>query len=309
MLLEEALPLLRPTGKTASDRETRFAAWLETLDALSERERSLWVVEDVHWAGPDLLAFLAQAGTATGERLVVATARPSLLETAPEWCEAATLLHLSPLASAATSELVKALVGDALPTQVVEQIARRSDGNPLFVEELLRTWVSVGVLAESATGWRLAHAPENVPLPPTVQSIYAAQLDDLPAPARSCARRASVPGRRFPVSALDRLDVESPHEGLEILSRRALVSGPQSEPPLGPSYSYRHALLRDAGYASLARAERALLHVRFARWLEETPAEQRSRVAELIARHYASALDSAPKLATQIAPDVTRDDC
>ena len=101
----------------------------------------------------------------------------------------------------------------------------------------------------------------------TVQAIYAAQLDDLPPPARAAARRAAVAGRRFPRAALAVLDVEEPEAALETLVRRALVSDADEDVLLGPSHSYRHALLRDAGYASLARAERARLHVQLADWL------------------------------------------
>src|SRR5206468_588293 len=122
----------------------------------------------------------------------------------------------------------------------------------------------------------------EVPVPATVQSIYAAQLDDLPAPARMAARRASVAGRRFPLASLPLLGVTDAGPAVEVLHRRALVGGPVPDPLLGTSYVFRHALLRDAGYASLARAERAQLHVRLARWLEEAAGERHGEVAEVI---------------------------
>ena len=113
---------------------------------------------------------------------------------------------------------MRALVGDALPPELVERIAERSGGNPLFVEELLRTWVSVGMLAERADAtWRLTTPAADVELPLTVQAIYAAQLDDLPRAARSAARRAAVAGRRFPRDALDVLEVEEPEAALATL--------------------------------------------------------------------------------------------
>src|SRR4029079_15916164 len=204
--------------------------------------------------------------------------RPSLLETNPDWTAADEgsgrhLLRLGTLPATDAAALVRALVGDALPDQLVAQIARRSDGNCLFIEELLRTWVSVGTLvADDGPGkWRLAVAADDIPLPTSVQSIHAAQLDDLPADARLLARRASVAGRRFPVNALESLGVE---QGLEPLRRRDLIAGPLAEPVVGDAFAYRHALLRDAGYASLARAERARLHVRLARWLEGAAGER-----------------------------------
>ena len=91
------------------------------MDALASGHPAAWLVEDVHWAGGDLLAFLDLAGQAAsrGGRLVLSTSRPSLLERSPEWCEPSDrrhVLHLPPLSPVAAEALVAALVGDALPT-------------------------------------------------------------------------------------------------------------------------------------------------------------------------------------------------
>jgi class 3 adenylate cyclase/tetratricopeptide (TPR) repeat protein len=286
----------------AAEREQLFAAWLEGLDAIAGERPSVWLVEDVHWASPDLLAFLELAGESprAAGRLVLASARPVLLDERPEWVEGGERLDLPLLPARETEELVRELVGEALPAELVERVAERSAGNPLFVEELLRTWAGVGILAGDDAGWRLVAPAEEVELPLTVQAIYAAQLDDLPPPARAAARRAAVAGRRFPREALAVLEVQEPQPALETLVRRALISEPDEDVLLGPSHSYRHALLRDAGYASLARAERARLHVRLAEWLAERPEQSRPVLAEVIGRHYAAALDCAPSLARDI---------
>ncbi len=304
-------------GAGGEERDELFAAWLDALVALAGERTAAWFVEDVHWAGPDLLAFLsaAHAADAPRGRLVVATARPSLLEAAPEWTlpdEAAGrhVHHLPTLEPAAAGDLVRGLVGGALPDRLVARIAERSDGNPLFIEELLRTWVSVGTLVgDGDGGWRLAVDASEVPLPRSVQQIYAAQLDDLPPAARLTARRASVAGRRFPFNVLDRLGIADGAEAIEQLARRALVSGPRADPVEGEMFAYRHALLRDAGYASLARAERARLHVELARWLEGVAGPRRAEVAEAIGSHYAAALESAPGLAREVAPGLDRALC
>jgi class 3 adenylate cyclase len=285
------------------EREQLFEAWLEGLDAPAGDRAAIWLVEDVHWASPDLLAFLDLAGSSPRDagRLVVASARPVLLDERREWVEGGERFDLPLLPPRETEELVRELVGDALPPELVERVAERSAGNPLFVEELLRTWAGVGILVSDDGGWRLAAPAEEVELPLTVQAIYAAQLDDLPPPARAAARRAAVAGRRFPRTALPVLEVEEPEVGLATLVRRALVSEPDEDVLLGPSHSYRHALLRDAGYASLARAERARLHLRLADWLSGQPEHARPALAEVIGRHYAAALDAAPALAQEIA--------
>jgi class 3 adenylate cyclase len=282
----EVVDLLEPDRATdgapgSSDRDARFRAWLDALDLLDGRDaRSparIWLVEDAHWADDDLLAFLeaAQDGDRAAARLIVVAARPSLLErgggwSAPDPAAGRFRSDLPTLGPESARALVTALVGDALPDALTAEIAARSDGNCLFIEELLRTWVSVGTLVRDGARWRLAVPATEVPLPATVQAIYAAQLDDLPSSAREIARRGAVAGRRFPVGALGSLGVPDGTErleGLEHLRRRDLLAGPQHDALEGDTFAYRHALLRDAGYASLARSERALLHLRLARWL------------------------------------------
>jgi class 3 adenylate cyclase/tetratricopeptide (TPR) repeat protein len=289
------------TGDLAAERDARFDAWLAAIDALAP-DAETWLVEDVHWAGADLLAFLDRAGRAPTRhgRLVVATTRPSLLEADPAWCDT-DRLDLPPLPAADAGALVDALLGTSLPDALVAAIVERSDGTPLFIEELLRTWASVGTLVHVGDRWALAVEPDRVVLPPTVQAIYAAQLDDLPAEARQLARRGSVAGRRVPTGALDALDVHS-IDGLDALRRRALLAGPMHDPVTGEAYAYRHALLRDAGYASLARAERARLHLAMAGWLESVAGDRADEVAEGIGEHYASALESRPALASEDLP-------
>jgi class 3 adenylate cyclase len=291
--------LLRPAAEGEAEtveRDARFTAWTDALDAFDAS--AAWIVEDVHWAGPDLLAFLEYA--AHGKRLVIVTARPSLLDSAADWVQSGEQLELATLPRTDATALIGALVGDALPSELVGAIADRSDGNPLFIEELLRTWISVGTLVATDGGWTLAIEPDAVSLPPTVQAIYAAQLDDLPAEARLVARRASVAGRRFPEAALPALELDGLDGGLDVLRRRAFVAGPQPDLVSGVVYAYRHALLRDAGYASLARVERARLHAALARWLEETAGERPAEIAQLVAEHYAAAAESVPSIG---APD------
>ena len=287
----------------ADEREQLFGAWLDGLDALAGGSPAVWQVEDLHWASPDLLAFLDVAARTTAERgrLVVGTARPALLDSASEWCAGGDLLHLATLPSRETASLVRALVGDALPGDLVERIAERSGGNALFVEELLRSWVTTGALERAPDGgWRLTVASQDASLPATVQAIYAGQLDDLPPPARSAARRAAVAGRRFALAALEPLQVGEPEEAVAALVRRAFVTDVPADPILGASYVYRHALLRDVGYASLARGERATLHAALADWLADRPEPEQAAFAEVIARHYAAALECAPALVRDV---------
>ncbi|CAN5746793.1 hypothetical protein BH23CHL7_BH23CHL7_16890 [soil metagenome] len=301
----------------SDERSARFRSWVSLLDALSQGRPVLWLLEDLHWASRDLLAFVEYAGSARspGGRLLLATARPSVAEM---MTPAATLfegapdgatprlktLELPPLAAADTISLVSALVGDALPPDLVATLAERSDGNPLYVEELLRSWVSLGVLVDESDGWRLTAAPQALALPQTVQQVYAAQLDDLPAAARTLVRRGSVAGRVVPRRGLTSLEAPADEATLEIVGRRALMAATTPDPVVGPALSYRHVLLRDAGYASLARAERARLHVGLAEWYERAAGARAADVAEQIASHYGAALDNASRLSPHITAAV-----
>jgi len=292
------------TPEAEARRDARFAAWSEGLGALA-RTPEVWLVEDVHWSAPDFRVFLAAA--TRGGRLVVCTSRPSLLDEDAEWTTAAELLSLEPLTDASTADLARALAGDALPAELVERIAERSGGTPLFVEELLRSWVATGLLARANGSWLLTRDDGEIELPTTVQAIYAAQLDDLPAGCRRLVRRASVAGRQFPLAALDALGARD-DPGLEALARRGVVHGPVADAVLGGSFVFRHALLRDVGYASLSRAERARLHGRMARWLEGVGQHRPRELADVIGRHFAAALASAPALAPELGDGLTRDE-
>jgi class 3 adenylate cyclase/tetratricopeptide (TPR) repeat protein len=311
--LRRPLGMERQGGEETSrwaDRQAVFAAWLEGLDALTECRGSLWLVEDAHWAGPDILQFLAFAGSQrTGaSRLVLATARPSILERHPRWCQGGgepvwrrpRVLALQPLAPVDAASLVRALVGEALPPGLVQTVVERSDGNPLFVEELLRSWITTGVLSPADGGWRLSALTDEIVFPSTVQALYSGQLDDLAPSARNAVRRVSVAGRRFPLAALGPLGVTQPEIEVDALRRRAFITGPEPDLIYGTSFVFRHALLRDAGYASLSRAERTHLHVAMARWLEHKASTAEAAVAELVGRHYAAALKTLPTVGAKV---------
>lgn len=298
-----------PGGGAAHDRAVVFRRWIDALDGLSDGRPALWLLEDLHWSGGDVLAFVEQAAEqpAPSGRLLLGTARPALRESLAgrAGTSRTTILDLPALPPTEARELVRALVGEALPGRLEQALVERSDGNPLFIEELLRSWVSLGMLVLDEDGtWRMTAALDEIALPHTVHAIYAAQLDDLPRAARLLTRRASVAGRHVPRRSLDSLDITAVDEGIEIVRRRALLIDGAGDPLVGPELTYRHVLLRDAGYASLSRAERARLHARLARWYETVVGPRVGEVAEQIAGHYAAALANASRLSTRIDDDL-----
>jgi len=272
-----------------ADPSELFTSWVAVLDALPEDAAAapVWFVEDLHLASPDLLAFLQEALNTPrpGGRLMVLTSRPAGIE-----LHGATTVHLPPLDPTATQSLVHLLIGDAVPDPYVDGIVRASGGNPLFVEELLRSWIQLGALRRTATAWEFSGTTPPS-MPSTVQAIYQGQLDALHPAAREVVERGAVPGTTFPAAALPALGSPSPDAPLTDLARSGLLHGPHAEPLGGDGFTFRHALLRDAAYGSLARQDRAELHLRFARWLAERPGPA---VPDLVAGHLAIALEARP---------------
>ncbi|MCD2187036.1 adenylate/guanylate cyclase domain-containing protein [Actinomycetospora soli] len=259
----------------SGDPQELWASWTAVLDAEGDPggPTPVWVLDDVHLAGPDLLAFLDHATAAPhrATRLVVTTARPGA--TAP----AGAVLVLDPL----SDEEITALVTDRAPdlaAPVVEQVRRAAGGNPLFVVELLRAWEQAGRAGDPV-------------VPSTVRAIYLGQLDALPQPSRTLLGQGSVAGRTLPASALPDLGVTEPAVPLAELTGTGLLTGPHAGVMDPSSYTYRHRLLRDTAYATLPRARRAELHERFAAWLD-----RRGGRVELVGRHLADAYAEAPAL-------------
>ncbi len=306
-LLSPALPAADHADEIG-DRDELFSAWSTALRVLAGSRPTCWLAEDLHRATEDEVAFIERLGADPGWNglLVVGTARPSMGARAGDTWDR---MDLAPLPSVDARGLVHALVGDALPAELAARIVERADGNPLFIEELLRTWVSLGTLDRAGPDgtWRLMAPATEVSLPTTIQAIYASQLDDLPGDARTTARRAAVAGRRFPIAILPELGSTDAAGTVDELARRAVVSGPAEDRVLGDTFSYRHALVRDAGYASLARAERADLHLRVARWLEAAAGEAVDSFAASIGGHYADALASTSRIAAAVGSGLDRD--
>jgi class 3 adenylate cyclase/tetratricopeptide (TPR) repeat protein len=272
-----------------------YEAWTAALDAAAPD--AVWVVEDLHLAGADLRAFLHHAlerPRAPGRRVVL-TARPGPV--APDALAGTTrlaVLPLEPLAARAAQDLVEAYLGrGVLPERLLGAVVAASGGNPLFVEELVRSWIQTGLLRRTTgSGWSFTGDADDVPvLPTTVQAIYQGQLDALPEAVRAVVERGSVPGTTFPVGALPALGVPDATRPLDELTHVGLLVGPHEHAVGEASYTYRHALLRDTAYGSIGRHRRAELHARFARWIQGLPSPLGT---ELAGTHLALAHDVLP---------------
>jgi predicted ATPase/class 3 adenylate cyclase len=265
---------------TPQQRRARtLAALVGHVIGLAHRRPVLMVLEDAHWADPTTLELvgLALDRIAAASVLMVLTSRPDDQPTLGGHPHV-TRLTLNRLGRGATEMIIARLAGDrAVPPEVVGQIAARTDGVPLFVEELTKAVLEAG---ESGSG---------AAVPVSLHASLMARLDRVPA-VKEVAQVAACIGREF---AYPLLAAVSPVPDLELRAALARLAAAElvfarGEPPEA-SYSFKHALVRDAAYESLLKERRRQLHARVAEILEERFPATAAAEPELLARHYAGA--------------------
>lgn len=270
------------SDEAAQAEETAWA--LRTLLARLALERPLVVaVEDIHWAEPALLDLLDQLVVFCGESpiLVVCLTRPELLERRPAWGvdrDARSLLVLGPLADDEATELAERLGA----TQRAAPIARRAEGNPLFVEQLVA--IDAG--------------REDGELPASIQAVLSARIDRLEEDERIVLRHAAVEGRTFHVGPLERALTSRRRDAvgacLVALAGKGLIGEDRPQFVGECAHRFAHALIRDAAYASVPKAIRSRLHADVADWLDERP----DAADEVVGHH----LEQACRLAAELGP-------
>ena len=287
--LREALPLFAslldlpfadgsvpPSLPPERQREHTLEALVELLLELSERGPVILQVEDLHWLDASTLAWLERLidQAATASLLLVMTIRPHTLEL--PWGGRVTQVTLGALTSEQTQRLVSLLTaGQPLRPEVQQHIVAKTDGVPLFVEELTRAVLEGG----ESGGWR--------DLPTTLRDSLTARLGRL-GTAKEVAQLASVIGRAFPLTLLAAI-ASHDEDTLERELRKLTQSGLVHRRGFGAQtrYSFKHALVRDAAYDSLLRRERQQVHLRIAAAMEEERrAAGEGAQSEEIAYHY-----------------------
>ena len=280
-------------------QEELFWAIRRLLEAVARRRPLLLVLEDLHWAEPTLLDLVEYALDLATDvpLLVLATARPELLESRPGWGGGrpnATILRLEPLGPDAAGELLAGLTGgSAIPASLASRILSAAEGTPLYVEEFVGLLRDEGTLRETGDGqWQMRGDLAGLVVPPTVQALLAVRLDGLPAPERTLAERASVVGRSFESAMLGDLDPGlSTDLGRRLLAlvRKEVLRPDQAVLTSGDAFRFRHILIRDAAYEALPKSERTVLHERFADWLERVVGERLTEYEEIVGYHLEAA--------------------
>jgi DNA-binding SARP family transcriptional activator/tetratricopeptide (TPR) repeat protein len=266
-------------AEVAAGAEEAFVAVRSLFEALARVEPLVLVFDDIHWGEPtflDLVEHLADWAR-DAPVLLVCLARPELLSARPGWGGGklnATVALLERLSDEECSQLIENLVGQAqLADEVATRIAEAAEGNPLFVEEVLSMLIDDGSLVRENGRWTATEDISAVRVPPTIQALLAARLDQLDENERSVIERAAVAGKVFQEDAVVELGpvagLRAVAEALGSLVRKELIRPERIS--LGErTFRFRHLLIRDAAYESIAKEARAVLHERFGRWLERT---------------------------------------
>jgi len=258
-------------GEATSSPDEIAWAFRKLLEARAAERPVVVVFDDIHWGEPTFLDLVEHIADFSRDApiLLLCMARPELLDRRSAWGGGklnATNILLEPLGTDEAGQLLASLlpseVGDGLRTRILEA----AGGNPLFVEEM------VAMVAELQAGnGELA----EITVPPTIQALLAARLDQLDPHERVVLERGSVEGNIFHrggVEALAPEEREVPRRLMNLV-RKELVRPDRTQLAGDDAFRFRHLLIRDAAYDALPKAERADLHQSFAVWLEQHGAE------------------------------------
>ncbi len=310
--LEEVLPLFaallslplseryQPLG-LPPDREKQksLVTLCDLLLKMASQQPVLVVVEDLHWADPSSLEFLGlllDACTHT-HLLLLLTARPSFQ--AP-WKNQThfTQLNLNRLTPRQVETMLMELThGKTIPSEVRAQLVGKTDGVPLFVEELTKMVLEAGFLKEGKKSYELVGQLPPLAIPATLQDSLMARLDRLAA-VKEVAQVAATLGREFSLELLRAVwphDQETLQKELKRLSEAELIY--QRENSSREIYYFKHALIQEAAYESLLKSKRQQYHQRIAQVLTEKFLETVASQPEIIAYHYTEAGNHATAVA------------
>jgi class 3 adenylate cyclase/tetratricopeptide (TPR) repeat protein len=308
---ERLAALLGLSGATPGIQET-FWAVRKLFEELAARRPLVVVFDDIHWGEPtflDLLEYLVD-WTKGVPVMLISIARDELFEIRGAWMTGkpnASLIALHPLTAYETEGLITNLLsGGSIAGEAGSRIADVTEGNPLFVEEVLRMLADTGVLQRSNGSWTLTGDLAALAIPPTIHALITARLDRLEGKERAVIERASVIGRVFWWGAVAQLSPEEERaavsSGLQSLTRKDLIRPDRSEPGEEDAFRFSHILIRDAAYKGIPKATRAELHERFAEWAEAKTSDRAGEFEEIVGHH----LEQAYRALSELSPSNER---
>ena len=290
-----------------SSVEETFWAVRSFLEAVAQTRPLAVVFDDIHWGEPTFLDLIEHIADWAREApiLVLCLARLELLDERPSWGGGkfnATTISLEPLSDDECGDLIGNLLGRAaLPEEARDRILAAAEGTPLFVEEMLSMLIDEGLLARDGDRWVATGTLSDLRVPPTIQALLAARLDQLTSHERAAIQHAAVCGKQFHVGAVAALldaDGQQVRPTLMGLVRRDLIRPDRSMLAGEDAFRFRHQLIRDAAYEAAPKALRAELHERFASWLEAVGEARVEEFEEILAFH----LEQAYRLLSELGP-------
>ncbi len=279
-------------------RERLFALVEDLIRRLARQRPTILAMEDLHWADDSSMELIQHLLPLVHEvpLAIVGVFRrgegdvPLLPIVAEQYADRLTHLELLPLERESAVSLVEELLAGAesLPASVRDLIVGKAEGNPFFVEEVIRTLIERGGLERSADGdgWVVTPQIKGVTVPDTLQGVLMARLDRLAPDTRRTAQEAAVIGRIFQERVLERLadDVARLESELEHLEREELIRELRRDPEL--EYIFKHALTQEVAYETLSAAQRRDLHARVGLALEELVGDRIGEFQAILGGHF-----------------------
>ena len=272
------------------------------LERVAGRRPLVVIVEDIHWAEPTLLALIEHlADSAEAPLLVVCPARPDLLERRPDWPEPR--IALQSLTDADMGRIVENALGRGdLADEIRNRILESAEGNPLFVEQMLSMLIDDGTLVFENGRWSPTVELSEVIVPPTINSLLTARVEQLGRDERETIEPAAVIGQQFPQAAVEALVADHLRPGvgerLELIAARQLIRPDPGALAVEDDYRFEHLLIRDAVYRRLVKRSRATLHEQFVRWAQDVnrSRDREAEYQEILAYHLEQAHDYLAEL-------------
>jgi class 3 adenylate cyclase/tetratricopeptide (TPR) repeat protein len=285
-------------------------AWQRFFEAIATYHPLILMIDDIQWADDALLALLDFIVLRSSGKpiLIICTARTEILQRRIAWGTGKrnyTTLGLEPLNEAQSNQMLDAFLDyTILPAELRINVLQRAEGNPFFIEEIVRMLIERGVLIEDddchwqvSEQWKGNDEALDPVIPDTIQGVVAARLDLLTPDERDVLSHAAVIGRTFWANAVISMTSYLPREHVDAilheLVTKGLIAPVQRERrrivSLGgdeQQYTFTHIMTRDVAYDTIPRARRAHEHEQFAEWLKHFAAGRESQYAEPLALHY-----------------------
>ena len=290
-------------------KRTLYSLVTDSCRMVAQETPCIMAFDDLHWADAQSVELLSHLLPLTEEVPIryLVNFRPERQTPAWELKEKAaaelphryTEINLQPLSVDESDRLVGSLLTISdLPASLRRMILEKADGNPFFVEEIVRTLIDTGAVVRDADGthWHASAPVESIEIPDSVHALLAARMDRLSEDVRQTLQLAAVIGRRFYYRVLERIDTHAEHgqqplrASLNTLQRLEMVLEAARQPEL--EYSFRHALTQETAYRSILRRQRAVFHLHVAAALEELFPDRLEEHAPLLAHHFDRAGDA-----------------